>query len=111
MIAVSAVLKTPSGAPTDLPSYRQTAEEVLGKLNVDGEQGLPQDETQRRRQQHGPNELTAEKPVPAWRKFLEQFENPLVLLLLAAAIISAALWLFERDKALPYEAIAILAVV
>jgi Ca2+-transporting ATPase len=34
-----------------------------------------------------------------------------VILLLAAAAISAALWLAERDAALPYEAIAILAVV
>jgi Ca2+-transporting ATPase len=35
----------------------------------------------------------------------------LVILLLIATVISAALWLFERDSALPYEAISILAVV
>ena len=35
----------------------------------------------------------------------------LVILLLVATAISAALWLFERDAALPYEAIAIFAVV
>jgi Ca2+-transporting ATPase len=49
--------------------------------------------------------------VPAWRKFLRQFQDPLVVLLLAAAAISGALWLVERDAPLPYEALAILAVV
>ncbi|MGH7559501.1 MAG: cation-translocating P-type ATPase, partial [Gemmatimonadales bacterium] len=50
-------------------------------------------------------------PVPAWRQFLAQFQNVLVILLLIATAISAALWLYERDSALPYEAIAILGVV
>ena len=35
----------------------------------------------------------------------------LVILLLVATLISAGLWLYERDSALPYEAIAIFAVV
>jgi Ca2+-transporting ATPase len=35
----------------------------------------------------------------------------LVILLLIATVISAALWLYERDSALPYEALAIFAVV
>jgi P-type Ca2+ transporter type 2C len=55
--------------------------------------------------------LTAEKPVPAWRKFLAQFQDVLVILLLAASAISGVLWLYERESALPYEAIAIFAVV
>ena len=49
--------------------------------------------------------------MPAWRKFLAQFEDVLVILLLIATAISAALWLYERESALPYEAMAILAVV
>jgi P-type Ca2+ transporter type 2C len=59
----------------------------------------------------GRNELTAEMPVPAWRRFLAQFRDVLVILLLAATAISVALWTVERDAALPYEAIAIFAVV
>ena len=35
----------------------------------------------------------------------------LVILLLIATAVSAGLWVFEREAALPYEAIAILAVV
>ena len=35
----------------------------------------------------------------------------LVILLLIATLISAGLWLYERESALPYEAMAIFAVV
>ena len=55
--------------------------------------------------------MTAEKPVPTWRKFLAQFEDVLVILLLVATVISAVLWLVERESALPYEAMTILAIV
>ncbi|MGH8167293.1 MAG: HAD-IC family P-type ATPase, partial [Woeseiaceae bacterium] len=77
----------------------------------DGDAGLDPDEARTRLERFGPNQLTAEKPVPAWRKFLQQFKDVLVILLLLATAVSAALWLYERDTALPYEAIAILAVV
>jgi Ca2+-transporting ATPase len=49
--------------------------------------------------------------VPAWRKFLAQFADALVILLLIATTLSAALWLYERESPLPYEAIAIFSVV
>jgi Ca2+-transporting ATPase len=49
--------------------------------------------------------------VPLWRRFVAQFEDVLVILLLVATFISAVLWAFERDTTLPYEAIAIFAVV
>ena len=49
--------------------------------------------------------------MPAWRKFLAQFQDVLVILLLIATLISAGLWLYERESALPYEAMAIFAVV
>jgi Ca2+-transporting ATPase len=55
--------------------------------------------------------LAAEKPVPLWKKFLAQFQDALVILLLIATLISAVLWLYERDSTLPYEAMAIFAVV
>src|SRR5262249_9853144 len=60
---------------------------------------------------YGANELETQKPVPAWKRFLAQFKDMLVLLLLIATAISMAVWLYERDSALPYEAIAILSIV
>jgi P-type Ca2+ transporter type 2C len=73
--------------------------------------GLSEEEARRRLGQYGPNELAAEKPVPRWKKFLAQLADPLVVLLLVATAVSAILWFLERDAALPYEAIAIFAVV
>jgi Ca2+-transporting ATPase len=91
--------------------YRLSVNEVLTALGTDARNGLSKEEAQARLERYGKNELTAEKPVPAWRKFLAQFQDMLVILLLIATLISAGLWLYERDSALPYEAIAIFAVV
>jgi Ca2+-transporting ATPase len=99
-----------SGADT-LQPHLETVEVVLAALGADAERGLTAMEARSRLARYGRNELTAEKPTPAWRKFLSQFTDVLVLLLVAAALISAALWFIERDSALPYEAIAILAIV
>ena len=91
--------------------YRQDVDEVLAALETDGRSGLSQDAAQARLGRYGRNELTAKAPVPEWRKFLAQFADVLVVLLLFAAAISAAMWLYEREAALPYEAIAIFAIV
>jgi len=86
-------------------------ESVLTSLSADARRGLSEAEARTRLERYGPNELTAEEPVPWWKKFLAQFKDVLVILLLIATAISAALWLIERESALPYEAIAIFAVV
>src|SRR6185503_10383433 len=91
--------------------YQQPVEEVLTTLRTDARHGLSEGEAQARLERYGRNELTAEKPVPRWRKFLAQFQDVLVILLLIATLISAGLWLYERESALPYEALAIFAVV
>ncbi|MGH9859968.1 MAG: cation-translocating P-type ATPase [Candidatus Acidiferrales bacterium] len=93
------------------PAYQQPFERVLAALGTNAQRGLSETEARARLEGDGRNELTAEKPVPAWRKFLAQFQDTLVILLLIATGISAGLWLYERDSALPYEALAIFAVV
>ena len=86
-------------------------DEVLEQFSVDSRVGLCSDEAHARLARHGRNELLAEPQTPAWRKFLAQFQDVLVILLLIATAISAGLWVLERDAALPYEAIAIFSVV
>ncbi|HEX8138227.1 MAG TPA: cation-translocating P-type ATPase [Pyrinomonadaceae bacterium] len=94
-----------------MEAYQQSVDEVLLALGTDGRRGLSYGEARARLESFGKNELTAEKPVPAWKKFLAQFQDVLVILLLAAALVSTGLWLYERESILPYEAIAIFAVV
>jgi Ca2+-transporting ATPase len=96
-------------ASTD--SYQQSIDELLAALETDARSGLSQDEAQKRFVRYGKNELAAEESVPTWRKFLGQFTDVLVVVLLVAALISAGLWLYEGHSALPYEAIAIFAIV
>ncbi|MBC7879940.1 MAG: cation-translocating P-type ATPase [Anaerolineae bacterium] len=91
--------------------YAQTIEAVLTALVTTAQNGLSEVETDERLARIGQNELSVEDPVPAWRKFLAQFQNVLVILLLIATAISAGLWLYERKSALPYESIAIFSIV
>jgi Ca2+-transporting ATPase len=92
-------------------AHTLSAEEALTALCTDARDGLSAQAARERLARFGRNELAAEKPVPEWRKFLAQFQDPLVVLLLVATAISFALWFLEREAALPYEAIAIFAVV
>src|SRR5262245_50256169 len=97
--------------PASASAYRQPIENVAAALATNMQGGLTDEDARARLEQHGPNELAPERPVAPWRRFLAQFQNVLVILLVVAAAISAVLWTVERDAALPYEAIAILAVV
>jgi Ca2+-transporting ATPase len=92
-------------------AYRQRVDDLCHALGADDHQGLTDEEARSRLEHNGRNELAAEKPAPAWRRFLAQFQDVLVILLLVATAISAGLWAYERDAVLPYEAIAIFAVV
>ena len=98
----------------DIPApkaFTRTADDVLARLGTNRKSGLSHQQATDRLRLYGRNELTAEAPVPAWRKFLAQFSDVLVILLIVAGLVSAGLWLFERDAALPFEAIAIFAIV
>ncbi|MCC7210102.1 MAG: cation-translocating P-type ATPase, partial [Anaerolineae bacterium] len=91
--------------------YQLPPVEVVKMLGSDAQRGLSPDEAARRLEQYGRNELESEPPIPAWRRFLAQFQSPLVILLLIATVISFIVWLIERESALPFEAIAIFAIV
>jgi P-type Ca2+ transporter type 2C len=105
------VLSAASQASDRESAYRRHVDDVIASLGTDRQRGLSDAEADSRLQIHGRNELTPAAPLPAWRRFLAQFKDVLVILLLVATAISVALWAYERDAALPYEAIAILAVV
>ncbi len=56
-----------------------------------GPDGLNRDEATRRLEEHGPNEIEAAKPVPAWRLLLNQFRSVLIFVLLIAIGLSLSL--------------------
>lgn len=67
--------------------YQQTGKEVLAQLDTT-DQGLTERQIQQRRKQYGPNALKETGRKPAWKVFLEQFQDLLVIILIAAAVIS-----------------------
>lgn len=91
--------------------YQKCVDDVLTVLETHSLSGLSLEQAQERLDRYGRNELTAEAPAPEWRKFLAQFTDVLVILLIIATAVSAGLWLYERDTVLPYEAIAIFTIV
>jgi Ca2+-transporting ATPase len=97
--------------PIQAKAYRQSVDDVLATLGTDATHGLTENDARARLEHYGLNELTTEPAVPLWRKFLGQFHDVLVVLLLLAAAISAGMWLYEGESALPYEAMAIFGVV
>lgn len=67
------------------------AEEVLRLLGTDPGKGLDLFEIEERQRRFGPNELSERRPESAVRRFVRQLEQPLVVILVAAAAITAAL--------------------
>ena len=94
------------------PSLTDAAD-VAKALNVDTATGLTSAEAARRLEKFGPNQLASAPPVPKWKKFLAQFEDPLVYLLLVATAISVVAWFIERantpgaGEPLPFDALVI----
>ena len=57
-------------------------------MRSDLRNGLPTAEATRRVQFNGYNEFEVEEKESIFKKYLEQFKNPLILLLLASAVVS-----------------------
>jgi Ca2+-transporting ATPase len=64
-----------------------------------------------RLERYGPNRLEAAQEVPEWRKFLAQFADPLIYLLLVAVVVAVVAWALDRKEAAPFDAIVIAAIV
>jgi Ca2+-transporting ATPase len=70
------------------PVHTEPAESLLARLGTDAAKGLGEDEARRRLAQDGLNELPRAQAKSAIARLLEQFANPIVLTLLAAAVIA-----------------------
>ncbi|HZE06578.1 MAG TPA: cation-transporting P-type ATPase [Solirubrobacteraceae bacterium] len=71
--------------------YTAAVEQLEAALHVDPTVGLSAEEAAERLKQDGPNALPAEKPVPEWRRFLDQYRSYMQLILVGAAIVSLAI--------------------
>ena len=75
------------------PASQWHAEPLSGLLALleTRPEGLTGEEVARRQKEFGPNRVTARRGTPAWVKFLQQFNQPLVYILLFAVVVTAFL--------------------
>ena len=73
----------------------KSAKEVLQELDSNVEQGLTSQEASERLIKYGPNKLPEKKKTPLFLVFLGQFNDPMIFILLAAALLSVAISLYQ----------------
>ena len=71
--------------------YASPVDETLSKLQTSPDKGLERQEIERRLQQFGPNEITLQAERTAFKRFVSQFNNLFIYLLLAAGAVTAML--------------------
>jgi P-type Ca2+ transporter type 2C len=69
--------------------------------------GLSTAEAAERLSRFGPNALPEHAPDPLWRRFVRQFQSPLIYILLFALAFDLSHWIYEGAHAWPIEATAI----
>ncbi len=78
----------------ELPSDRApvwhtgTVEDLYAKFEADPVRGMTETKAAARLLEHGANELPSSPPPSAWKRLVAQFANPIVLTLLAAAVVA-----------------------
>ncbi len=89
---MSVNLQSHSDTDEQLYSYHQLSErEVIECFSSDAEKGLSPEEVASRYEKYGWNELQFKPGKPAWLRFLLQFHQPLLYILLLAGAIKAIL--------------------
>lgn len=75
-----------------------TPSEAAARLRTSLTQGLTPTDALTRLGDHGPNEIPHEPPEPLWLRFVKQFQEPLIVLLLVSA--GASMLLGNTDDAI-----------
>ena len=77
--------------------FNLSVKEVTKELNTDVEKGLSSDEVNKRYEKYGRNELKAKPKKTLLQKFLEQFKDFMIIVLIIAAIVSGIVGVQEGE--------------
>ena len=69
--------------------FNQETEKVLANLEVDPSKGLSKEEVAKRLERYGENQLVAQKQKTVFQMLIAQLNDPLIYILIIAAVISA----------------------
>ena len=78
--------------------HAKTTDEVLKDLSTDGAQGLSESRAGELLERYGKNALKEKKKKSTFMKFLDQFKDAMILILIAAAAVSFTLACIEVSK-------------
>ncbi len=78
--------------------YNKSKEEICKEFNVNQESGLSNEQVLKYREKYGSNELQAQKKKSLFVKFLEQFKDFMIIVLIIAAIVSGVVGYIEEGK-------------
>ncbi len=81
--------------PSSFSYHSQSISDVADELHSDCEKGLSVDEAEKRLGQYGPNRIQEGKKTSFLVKFLKQFIEPMVIVLLCAALVSFAIFIIN----------------
>eukprot|EP00090_Calanus_glacialis_P018320 TRINITY_DN2841_c0_g1_i1.p1 TRINITY_DN2841_c0_g1~~TRINITY_DN2841_c0_g1_i1.p1 ORF type:complete len:922 (+),score=301.16 TRINITY_DN2841_c0_g1_i1:143-2908(+) len=85
-------------------------EEVENILRTDRVKGLSTRQAEERYTTFGYNELIVKDEEPVWKKYLEQFKNPLIILLLCSAIVSIGMKQYDDAASITLAIIIVVTV-
>ncbi len=91
--------------------YNQSGDEILKFLESDQKTGLSATAVSERLEKYGENRLKEKKSKSTFRRFLDQFNDVMILILLAAAAISFVIACVERNPKEFFEPALILLIV
>src|SRR5580658_9983100 len=74
--------------------------DIVKHIPANPETGLADSAVEQSRQHFGRNTLTPLPREPLWKKFIEKFDEPIIKILLAAALLSMAVDLFKVSRAI-----------
>jgi len=94
-----------------LSSHTTPKDELIKALNSDSEHGLSEDSAEALLEKHGENALREKKKKGFFGRFLDQFKDVMILILIIAAIVSFAVICVEKNWGEIFEPILILAIV
>lgn len=77
--------------------FNKKIEEVEKDLNTNLEKGLTTEEVKKRQEQYGYNQLKAKKKKPMIQRFLDQFKDFSIIVLIIAAIVSGVVGVAEGE--------------
>ncbi len=77
--------------------FNKTVDEVESTLKTNAENGLTAEEAKKRQEEYGLNELKAKKKKSLFVKFLEQFKDFMIIILIIAAIISGVVGVAQGE--------------